>query len=358
MTLKCEVRERPTGLVEAIVATIRDVTKLRGEVELVDARQPAERRQGDRGPAQVRLVQVISRSQDVTAIHPEVQVRRWPTCRAARVQGIGAIAHPEHEARARRRRSVQARHHACRLPGDDQRAHGKRSDRRTRNSAAACSSGAPRPSICMVGLSALARGIDGLAHGSANSRWSMIMMKSGKSATTLAAPSCRRPRRSAAAVSAMCGVGSAEREQPHAECRSKHDAARGADGHDASCSLSSSTGLARGADREGVERGASRRCCSTAAGRAGRPSGSRSRRRPRTPRRRRRSSARRTRRAAAASSVFLLQRVLRLREPRLGSTAELARRARRSAPGRSAFAPLIQIDSKMRLTASGAAAAR
>ncbi|HEX6412514.1 MAG TPA: AMP-binding protein [Burkholderiales bacterium] len=35
MTLKCEVAERPSGLVEAIVASIRDVTKLRGEVELV-----------------------------------------------------------------------------------------------------------------------------------------------------------------------------------------------------------------------------------------------------------------------------------------------------------------------------------
>jgi phenylacetate-CoA ligase len=36
MTLKCEVRERPAGLADAIVASIRDVTKLRGEVELVD----------------------------------------------------------------------------------------------------------------------------------------------------------------------------------------------------------------------------------------------------------------------------------------------------------------------------------
>jgi phenylacetate-CoA ligase len=35
MTLKCEVREQPSGLAEAVVATIRDVTKLRGEVELV-----------------------------------------------------------------------------------------------------------------------------------------------------------------------------------------------------------------------------------------------------------------------------------------------------------------------------------
>ena len=35
MTLKCEVNERPAGLAEAIVASIRDVTKLRGEVELV-----------------------------------------------------------------------------------------------------------------------------------------------------------------------------------------------------------------------------------------------------------------------------------------------------------------------------------
>jgi phenylacetate-CoA ligase len=37
MTLKVEVRERASGLVDAIVATIRDVTKLRGEVELADA---------------------------------------------------------------------------------------------------------------------------------------------------------------------------------------------------------------------------------------------------------------------------------------------------------------------------------
>src|SRR5437660_6149355 len=35
MTLKCEARDRPAGLGEAIVASIRDVTKLRGEVELV-----------------------------------------------------------------------------------------------------------------------------------------------------------------------------------------------------------------------------------------------------------------------------------------------------------------------------------
>jgi phenylacetate-CoA ligase len=35
MTLKCEVKERPEQLAEAIVASIRDVTKLRGEVELV-----------------------------------------------------------------------------------------------------------------------------------------------------------------------------------------------------------------------------------------------------------------------------------------------------------------------------------
>ena len=35
MTLRCEVNEGPAGLVEAIVASIRDVTKLRGDVELV-----------------------------------------------------------------------------------------------------------------------------------------------------------------------------------------------------------------------------------------------------------------------------------------------------------------------------------
>ena len=35
MTLKCEVSARPAGLAEALVASIRDITKLRGEVELV-----------------------------------------------------------------------------------------------------------------------------------------------------------------------------------------------------------------------------------------------------------------------------------------------------------------------------------
>ena len=35
MTLKCEVDERASGLAEALVASIREVTKLRGEVELV-----------------------------------------------------------------------------------------------------------------------------------------------------------------------------------------------------------------------------------------------------------------------------------------------------------------------------------
>jgi len=35
MTLRCEVSEKPSSLSEAIVASIRDVTKLRGEVELV-----------------------------------------------------------------------------------------------------------------------------------------------------------------------------------------------------------------------------------------------------------------------------------------------------------------------------------
>jgi phenylacetate-CoA ligase len=35
MTLRCEVSEQSANLSEAIVASIRDVTKLRGEVELV-----------------------------------------------------------------------------------------------------------------------------------------------------------------------------------------------------------------------------------------------------------------------------------------------------------------------------------
>jgi phenylacetate-CoA ligase len=36
MILKCEAKERPAGLAEAIVASIRELTKLRGEVVLVD----------------------------------------------------------------------------------------------------------------------------------------------------------------------------------------------------------------------------------------------------------------------------------------------------------------------------------
>jgi phenylacetate-CoA ligase len=35
MTLKCEMNETGTGVADAIVTTIREVTKLRGEVELV-----------------------------------------------------------------------------------------------------------------------------------------------------------------------------------------------------------------------------------------------------------------------------------------------------------------------------------
>jgi len=36
MTLRCEVREQTPALAEALVASIRDVTKLRGEVEFAD----------------------------------------------------------------------------------------------------------------------------------------------------------------------------------------------------------------------------------------------------------------------------------------------------------------------------------
>jgi phenylacetate-CoA ligase len=35
MTLMCEANERPPALVEALVASMRDVTKLRAEVQLV-----------------------------------------------------------------------------------------------------------------------------------------------------------------------------------------------------------------------------------------------------------------------------------------------------------------------------------
>ncbi len=37
MTLKCEAKSRPAGLAEAIAASIRDLTKMRGEEELVEA---------------------------------------------------------------------------------------------------------------------------------------------------------------------------------------------------------------------------------------------------------------------------------------------------------------------------------
>jgi len=37
MTLLCEARERPEGLTEALVATLRELTKLRGEAQIVDA---------------------------------------------------------------------------------------------------------------------------------------------------------------------------------------------------------------------------------------------------------------------------------------------------------------------------------
>src|SRR5204863_9381748 len=40
MTLKCETRDRPAGLAEAIVASIRHVTKPRGDVERVPPRRP------------------------------------------------------------------------------------------------------------------------------------------------------------------------------------------------------------------------------------------------------------------------------------------------------------------------------
>ena len=57
MTLHCEVADpaASASLAAAIVDSIRDITKLRGEVQLVRARQPAERRQGDRGRAQLRI---------------------------------------------------------------------------------------------------------------------------------------------------------------------------------------------------------------------------------------------------------------------------------------------------------------
>ena len=35
MTLKCEATDRPDGLSDTIVASLRDLTKLRGDVELV-----------------------------------------------------------------------------------------------------------------------------------------------------------------------------------------------------------------------------------------------------------------------------------------------------------------------------------
>jgi hypothetical protein len=55
MTLHCEVAAPVEGLAEAMAASIRDLTKLRGEVSFHAPGQPCQRRQGDRRRAQVRI---------------------------------------------------------------------------------------------------------------------------------------------------------------------------------------------------------------------------------------------------------------------------------------------------------------
>ncbi len=47
--------DAPDALLERIADSVREVTKLRCEVERRDTGQPAERRQGDRGQAALRL---------------------------------------------------------------------------------------------------------------------------------------------------------------------------------------------------------------------------------------------------------------------------------------------------------------
>ncbi len=57
MTLKVEAASAPQGLDERIGEAIRDVTKLRGDVLLVQPGSTAQRRQGHRGRAQLQVVE-------------------------------------------------------------------------------------------------------------------------------------------------------------------------------------------------------------------------------------------------------------------------------------------------------------
>ncbi len=65
MTLRAEVepQDRP-GLAEALVRTLRELTQLRAEVELVDTGRAAERRKGDRGSASGRVSETVAAPPD------------------------------------------------------------------------------------------------------------------------------------------------------------------------------------------------------------------------------------------------------------------------------------------------------
>ena len=86
MTLRCEAKDRPAGLVEAVVASIRELTKLRGEVVLVEPVHPAVQLRADR-----RLQQAQGRVRGRPGDHPQHRLRQLP--RVGEVQPAEAVRH-------------------------------------------------------------------------------------------------------------------------------------------------------------------------------------------------------------------------------------------------------------------------
>ena len=94
MMLHVEVSGVEASLAEAIVESIREVTKLRGDVHVPRARRVAQRRQGHRRPAQARVANAAT-EQPSEAAHdgqgqPHSDRRRCTTrrCEASRRSGV------------------------------------------------------------------------------------------------------------------------------------------------------------------------------------------------------------------------------------------------------------------------------